>query len=119
MGFGFGRSSSIKPGGSGLGLPIKRGGIGSKPGGWGGRKPFVGGNPATWSPVPTVNPLIDPSNPFTELIKKLESVIPSSNPQHASSKSPEISGKPLTNYTSVLILAQVFGASYPHHDYHT
>jgi hypothetical protein len=37
---------------------------------WGGNGAFVGGNPSTWSPIPTPNPFIEPSNPFTALKKK-------------------------------------------------
>jgi hypothetical protein len=78
---------------------------------WGGNGAFVGGNPSTWSPVPTPNPFIEPSNPFTALKKKIESVIPSSDPHHVPSKSPEIGGDKF-DFTPLLILAGIGGAVY-------
>jgi hypothetical protein len=74
---------------------------------WGGFSPpphVLGSNPATWSPVPLHNPVIaQPArgflslsvpNPFSALKKKIESVIPSSDPQRLPSKTPKVGQEP-------------------------
>jgi len=68
----------------------------------------LGSNPSTWSPipitkVPTENPFSGGKNPFADLIKKIEKVIPSSSPQHIPSHAPEI-GESKSLLTNPLIL---------------
>ncbi|MEA2104330.1 MAG: hypothetical protein U9P79_06795 [Candidatus Cloacimonadota bacterium] len=72
---------------------------------WGGGGNFthhhlIGGNPATWSPIPYHNPVVSlPTkgvlsppldNPFSDLKKRIEGIIPSADPRKMPTKTPSV-----------------------------